>query len=77
MSADQLSAFVSNGGFSPNECATLLLSVLFALLLLWGAWALRTAYAGWSESQLSQSQFLVVLVRVVALYLLLTFFLLS
>lgn len=77
MTADQLNAFVSNGGFSPVACATLFLSVFFALLLLWGAWALRTAFVGWSDAQLSQRQLFMVLVRVVAMYLVLSFFLLS
>lgn len=77
MNADQINAFVSNGGFSPSECATLLLCVLFAVLLLWGAWAIHVAFVGWADTQLSQRQLLMVLVRVVALYLLLTFFLLS
>lgn len=77
MTADQLNAFVSNGGFSPAACSTLFLAVLFALLLLWAAWALRTAYVGWADSQLSQRQFFMVFVRAVAMYLVLTFFLLS
>ena len=38
---------------------------------------LRTAYVGWAEQRLSLRQFLVVVVRFVALYLVLTFFLLS
>lgn len=77
MTGDQLNAFVSNGGFSPADCAHLLLSLLFATLLLWGVWAMRTAYVGWAEQQISQRQFLTVVVRFVAMYLVLTFFLLS
>jgi len=77
MSADQLTAFQSNGGFTPSAVANLLLSVTFVVLLLWGVWALRTAYVGWAESSLSGRQFFGVIVRVVALYLVLTYFLLS
>lgn len=77
MSADQLNAFVSNGGFTPAECATFLLSSLFAVMLLWGVWALRSAYVGWAESQLSQRQFVAVLIRFIAMYMVLSFFLLS
>ena len=40
-------------------------------------WAIRSAYVGWAEEQLSHRQFLVVVVRFVVLYLVLTFFLLS
>ncbi|MNG34572.1 hypothetical protein D3C84_1210880 [compost metagenome] len=50
---------------------------MFAVLLLWGVWAMRTAYTGWAEQRLSQRQFLGVVVRFVAMYLVLTYFLLS
>ena len=77
MSADQASAFTSNGGFAPDACSLLLLSGLFAVLLTWGVWALRTAYAGWAEQQISHRSFLGVAVRFVAIYLVLTYLLLS
>lgn len=77
MSADQLTAFVSNGGFTPGDSAFLFLGAVFAVLLLWGVWAMRTAYVGWAESTLSARQFLLVIVRFVAMYLALTFLLLS
>ncbi|WP_432652483.1 TIGR03758 family integrating conjugative element protein [Pectobacterium sp. PL152] len=38
---------------------------------------MRTAYVGWAENQLNQRQFLGVIVRFLAMYLVLTFFLLS
>lgn len=72
-----MNAFVNNGGFAPGECATLLLGGVFALLLLWGVWAMRTAYVGWAEDSLSARQFLLVIVRFVAMYLVLSFLLLS
>jgi RAQPRD family integrative conjugative element protein len=53
------------------------IGVVFAVLLVWGVWAIRTAYVGWSESRLNQRQFLGVCIRFVAMYLVLTFFLLS
>jgi integrating conjugative element protein (TIGR03758 family) len=77
MSADQLTAFVSNGGFAPADSAVLFLGGVFAVLLLWGVWAMRTAYVGWAESALTARQFLLVIVRFVAMYLALTFLLLS
>ena len=77
MTAAQLSAFQANGGVAPAAVATLLLGLVFAVLLLWGVWAMRTAYVGWAEQRLSLRQFLVVVVRFVTLYLVLTFFLLS
>ena len=48
-----------------------------AVLLVWGVWAIRTAYVGRSESRLNQRQFLGVCIRFVAMYLVLSFFLLS
>ena len=75
--ADQITAFQANGGFSSTDCGNLLLSLVFAGLLLWGVWAMRTAYVGWAEEQVSGRQFLMVIVRFVAVYLSLSFLLLS
>lgn len=77
MNADQFAAFQANGGFTPSTVSTVVVGIVFAVLLLWGAWALRTAYVGWAEDHLSQRQFLAVALRFAALYLVLTFFLLS
>lgn len=77
MNAAQAAAFQANSGLTPTEMATLLLGAVLAVLLLWGVWAIRSAYVGWAEEQLSHRQFLVVVVRFVVLYLVLTFFLLS
>jgi len=74
---DQLAAFEANGGFAPADVAIVLVSGVFAVLLLWGVWALRTAYVGWAEQRISQRQLLGVTVRFVAMYVVLTFFLLS
>lgn len=77
MTADQLTAFQANSGFAPTDVAVLLISGVFAVLLLWGVWALRTAYVGWAEQRISQRQLLGVAVRFVAMYVVLSFFLLS
>jgi integrating conjugative element protein (TIGR03758 family) len=77
MTADQISAFQANGGFSPSDVAVVFLSGVFAVLLLWGVWALRTAYVGWAEERISQRQLLGVAMRFVAMYVVLTFLLLS
>lgn len=77
MTPDQINAFQANSGFTPSAMSVVLISAVFAVLLVWGVWAMRTAYTGWVEQQLSQRQFLSVVVRFVALYLVLTFFLLS
>ncbi|ELF6204830.1 TPA: TIGR03758 family integrating conjugative element protein [Pseudomonas putida] len=77
MNSAQLSAFQANSGFTPAVMATVLVGVMFAVLLLWGAWAIRTAYVGWAENRINQRQFVGVVVRFLALYVVLTFFLLS
>ncbi|TVO63326.1 TIGR03758 family integrating conjugative element protein [Denitromonas ohlonensis] len=76
-SANQVAAFQANGGFTPATVSVVVLSFVFAVLLLWGVWAMRTAYVGWAENRLTQRQFLGVVVRFVAMYLVLTYFLLS
>ena len=77
MNSSQASAFQANAGFTAADVSVVLLSLVFTVLLLWGVWALRTAYVGWAEDRLSQRQFLGVAVRFIAMYLVLTFFLLS
>lgn len=76
-SADQIAAFQATGGFAPETVSNVVLGFVFAVLLLWGVWAMRSAYAGWADRRLSQRQFLGVIVRFVAMYLALGFFLLS
>ena len=77
MTAAQQATFQAHGGFTPARMATLLLSGVFTVLLLWGAWAIRTAYTGWAEQRLGSWQVVGVVMRFVARYLVLTFFLLS
>ena len=60
-----------------REFHTHLFAYLTINVLLWGVWAMRTAYVGWAEQRITQRQFLGVAVRFIAMYLLLTFFLLS
>ncbi len=54
MNGAQVSAFQANSGIAPSAMATVLVGVVFAVLLVWGVWAMRTAYVGWSESRLNQ-----------------------
>lgn len=77
MSTDEVTAFAAASGFQPSDCATLLLSAIFVVILLWGLWAMRSAYVGWVERQISQRQFLAVIVRFLAMYLVLNYLLLS
>jgi len=77
MTAAQLTAFQANSAITPASMAATLVGLVFAVLLLWGVWAIRTAWVGWTESSINQRQFLAVCMRVVAMYLVLTFFLFS
>ena len=77
MNGAQVSAFQANSGIAPSAMATVLVGAVFAVLLVWGVWALRTAFVGGAESRRNQRQFLGVRIRFVAMYLVLSFFLLS
>ncbi|KAI3602284.1 hypothetical protein D8I24_3424 [Cupriavidus necator H850] len=77
LAADQVAAFQANSSFTPATVSTVVLGFVFAVLLLWGVWALRTAYVGWAENRTTERQFVGVAVRFVAMYLTLSFFLLS
>ncbi|AOY93123.1 integrating conjugative element protein [Cupriavidus sp. USMAA2-4] len=77
MNGAQLSAFQANSGVAPGAMTVVLVGTVFAVLLVWGVWAIRTAYVGWAENRLNQRQFLGVCIRFVAMYLVLSFFLLS
>jgi integrating conjugative element protein (TIGR03758 family) len=77
ISADQANAFRANAGFAPTDVSTVILGIVFAVLLVWGVWAMRSAYAGWSDRQLDGAQLLAVILRFAAMYLILGYFLLS
>ncbi|UQI28516.1 TIGR03758 family integrating conjugative element protein [Pseudomonas bijieensis] len=77
MNAAQIAAYQANGGITPSGTATVLTCAVIATLLLWGSWAIRTAYSGWAEQRLNQRQFLGVVIRFTAMYLALTYLLLS
>jgi len=77
LSADQILAFKTGGGFTPEQIGHVLLAFVFAILLLWGVWAIRSAYAGWVNHQLSAREFFLVVIRFAGMYCVLAFFLLS
>jgi integrating conjugative element protein (TIGR03758 family) len=76
MTGAQIAAFRANG-VEPSVVAALLVGAVFAALLVWGVWAMRTAYVGWSENTINARQFLGVCIRFLAMYTVLTYFLLS
>lgn len=76
MTSAQITAFRANG-VEPSAVAALLVGAVFAALLVWGVWAIRTAYVGWTENSLNARQFFGVCIRFLAMYAVLTYFLLS
>lgn len=77
LTSDQLTAFKANGGFEPGQLGMLIVAAVFAVLLVWGVWAIKTAYSGWANNQLSHKEFTLVVARFIALYVVLSFMLLS
>ncbi|WP_353169438.1 TIGR03758 family integrating conjugative element protein [Providencia sp.] len=77
LSSDQVAAFNANSGFMPENLGTLILGIFFATLIVWGVWAIKTAYAGWSSQQLTHKEFFMVVVRYTVIYIVMTFILLS
>ena len=75
MSADQLTAFNSAGGFTPSSSSTLIIGVALAITLLWGAWAISTGYKGWANGSLASGKFGALCGRFLLLYLILLFIL--
>lgn len=57
--------------------ATLILSLLITITLLWVAGVIRTTYTGWAKQRISNRQLVGIVIRFVGIYLMLTFFLLS
>lgn len=76
MTTAQTTAFQATGGFLPVAVAPVLLGLVFALLLLWGAWAISTAYKGWARGNLSMGSLGALCGRFLLMYLFLAFFLL-
>lgn len=77
LSNDQISAFEANSGFLPEQLGNVILGFLFVILLIWGVWAMKTAYSGWITKQISHKEFVLVGVRFAVIYCVLTFLLLS
>jgi integrating conjugative element protein (TIGR03758 family) len=74
--AAQATAFQASAGFTAGEVSAVALAIVFAVLLLYGAWAIRTAYAGWATNDLSNAQVVLMIARFLAMFLALGFFLL-
>ncbi|MGL4666892.1 MAG: TIGR03758 family integrating conjugative element protein [Saezia sp.] len=77
LSTDQVTAFKTNSGFTPEQLGVFILSMLFAITLIWGVWAIKTAYTGWVNQDLTHKDFVMVVVRFGLIYCILTFLLLS
>ncbi len=77
MNAAQANAFTANSGFAAAAVQNAMVACVLAVALVWGVWAVRSAYVAWADQAISQRQLLIVAIRVAAIYAVLTFFLLS
>ena len=68
MNSAQIAAFsAGSGGISPADIRTLVVALFFAFLFLWAAWALRTAYVGWSHQEVRADALGMFVIRMVIL----------
>lgn len=77
MTTAQTAAFKATGGFAPDKLSDLVVGFVLAVLLVWGAWAVSTAYKGWTRGQVEKSALASLLARFAMLYLLLLALLVS
>lgn len=77
MSADQSAAFLNNSGFKPDQTSSLFVALVLTLLLLWGIWAMVTAYRGWAIQKLSGEKFAGLVGRFFLMYAVVGFLLLK
>lgn len=63
MTSSQESAWRINAGYSPDQLGTLVIAFVFAILLVYGTWAIWTAYVGWCDQKITKKEFLMAVVR--------------
>lgn len=76
MSPQQFTAFQAMGGFTPQQSTTLFIGLVLSSALVFAAWALSSGYRGWATGQISQAKFVGLTLKVILIYILLTFLLL-
>lgn len=77
MSAAQSAAFFNTTGFKPDETNTLFVGFVLTISLLWGAWAILTAYRGWATRKLDGDKLVGVIGRFFLIYLVLGYLVLK
>ena len=77
MTTAQSAAFKATGGFAADKLSDLVVGIVLAVLLLWGAWAVTTAYKGWARGQVEKSALASLVARFAMMYLLLLALLVS
>lgn len=71
MTAVQNTAFQATSGFTSVSLSNLIVGLVLALLLVWGAWAVSTAYKGWVRGQVDKSALATLIARFGMMYLVL------
>ncbi|MBD3875689.1 TIGR03758 family integrating conjugative element protein [Stutzerimonas stutzeri] len=71
MTAAQSAAFKATSGFAAAKFSDLVVGIVLAVLLVWGAWAITTAYKGWARGQVEKSALASLIARFSMIYLVL------
>lgn len=77
MTPIQTSAFRAGGGFLPQDSTLLFAGLALTLVLLFAGWALGSGFRGWSKGQLEFNQFAALGLKLMLLFSMLTYLLLS
>lgn len=77
MTPVQISAFRAGGGFLPQDSTLLFAGLALTLALLFAAWALGSGYRGWSKGDLDFEKFATLGLKLMLLFSLISYFLLS
>jgi integrating conjugative element protein (TIGR03758 family) len=76
MTSAQSEAFRAGGGFAVHDSMLLLVGLALTLMLIFAAWAIGSGFRGWGKGQLSNEQFGMLAIKVLLIYVLLTYLLL-
>ena len=71
MTAAQSAAFKATSGFAAGKFSDLVVGIVLAVLFVWGAWAITTAYKGWARGQVEKSALASLIARFAMIYLVL------
>jgi integrating conjugative element protein (TIGR03758 family) len=77
MTSAQSNAFRAAGGYAQQDSSALMVGLALTFALLFTAWAIGSGFRGWTKGQLTQNQFGGLVLKVMLIYTLLAYLLLS